>query len=257
MGSMGGMGGMGGLGGGTRSRRPGTSNHFGDEDEDMGGYTFTSGGMPGGMPRPGSHSTYSGAQRPPSPAQSPEITRPLKVSLHDLYTGAMKRLKVGRRLASGSTEEKVLEIQIHPGWKSGTKIRFPKAGNELANGDSQDLIFVVEEKPDDTFSREGNDLVAQMSVDLVEALTGSPPLTPSSPKTATHVLEMLDGRKLRVPLPVGVVKPGAETRIPGEGMPIRKEGHAKKKGDLVVKWSVVFPNIITAKQKEELRRILN
>ena len=37
----------------------------------------------------------------------------------------------GRKIIDGSSEDKVLDVQIHLGWKSGTKIRFAKAGNEL------------------------------------------------------------------------------------------------------------------------------
>ncbi|TFK60981.1 DnaJ-domain-containing protein [Pluteus cervinus] len=244
MGGMGGMPNMGGMGGGHRS------NMYEDEDDDMNGF-----GFPGGMPRPSrTRRSHAGAHRPPSPPSAPpsEISRPLKVSLNELYSGATKRLKVGRKLANGATEDKVLEIQIHPGWKSGTKIRFPRGGNELPNGEAQDLVFVVEEKPHAVFTRDDNDLVAHMPVDLVEALTGSPsPRRPSGPK----VLEMLDGRKIRVPLPVGIVKPGSETKLPGEGMPIRKEGAVKKKGDLTVKWDIIFPDSLTAQQKEELHRV--
>lgn len=245
MGGFGGMGGMSGMGG-----MPGMRSSSGafqrDEDEDMsGGHPFF-GGMPGGMPNGSSR----GRPRPASP-QTPsgpsEITRPLKVSLEDLYSGATKRLKVGRKLLHGGTEEKVLEIQVYPGWKSGTKIRFPKAGNEQAAGDAQDLVFVVEAKPHERFAREGNDLVATLRIPLVDALTGT---------GTKQTLELLDGRKLQVPVPSGIVKPGATTTVPGEGMPIRKEGSAKKKGDLLVRWEVVFPDRLTPAQKEGIRKVL-
>ncbi|KAF8626122.1 hypothetical protein AX17_006617 [Amanita inopinata Kibby_2008] len=257
------FGGFGGAGG------PRTTTFNMDQDVDMGGFGGFGGfgggmrgGMPGGMPRsrpgasrgaPGSHfRTASGPGRTPSPAKHHnEITRPLKVSLNELYTGTMKRLKIGRRLLDGTTEDKVLEIQVHPGWKSGTKVRFPHAGNEQPNREAQDLVFVVEEKPHDVFTREGNDLVATLKVTLVEALTGAP----GSAKL-TRVLELLDGRRLQVPAPLGVVKPGHETRIPGEGMPIRKEGSVKNKGDLIVKWEVEFPDRLTPAQKEGIRNVL-
>ena len=69
-------------------------------------------------------------------------------------------------------------------------------------------------------------------------------------------VELLDGRKLQVPVPSGIVKPGATTTVPGEGMPIRKEGSAQKKGDLLVKWEVVFPDRLTPAQKEGIRKVL-
>ena len=70
------------------------------------------------------------------------------------------------------------------------------------------------------------------------------------------MIEVLDGRKIQVPLPAGVVKPGQETRVPGEGMPIRKDGSMSKKGDLIVKWDVVFPDRLTPAQQEGIRKVL-
>jgi len=230
------MAGMGG--GGGRGR-------FEDDDDDddsMGGFSF--GGMPGGMH---TRQTRHTAPKPAASASPSEISRPLKVSLEELYTGATKRLKVGRRLQNGTTEDKVLEIQIHPGWKSGTKIRFPKAGNEQPGGDAQDLVFVVEEKEHPTFTREGNDLVCRVKIPLVDALTEG---------GGKRTVEALDGRKLQVPVPKGIVKPGQESTMPGEGMPIRKDGSVKKKGDLIVKWEVVFPDRLTPAQKEGIRKVL-
>ncbi|OCH93047.1 DnaJ-domain-containing protein [Obba rivulosa] len=247
---LGGMGGMGGMGGFGRRGNP-MGGMFGvDEDDDMsgGGYSYMPGGMPSGRPR---SSAQRRPSRPPSPAppQPSEITRPLKVSLEDLYNGAVKHLKVGRKLLNGGTEEKVLEIQIHPGWKSGTKIRFPRAGNEQPGGEAQDLVFVVEEKPHDRFERDGNNLVTRVQIPLVDALAGSP-----DKRTVQH----LDGRQIQVPTPTtGVIKPGMQTTISGEGMPIRKEGSVRRKGDLIVKWEVVFPDRLTPAQKEGVRKVLS
>lgn len=249
-GGLGGMGGMGGMGG---RRRMYTDDD--DDDDDMSGATFSFGGMPGGMPgnasRANGRQSHPGARRPtstPGPSAPPsEIVRPLKVSLEELYSGTVKHLKVGRRLLSGATEDKVLEIQVHPGWKSGTKVRFPKAGNEQSNGDSQDLVFVVEEKPHPLFTREGNDLVCRLKIPLVDALAGS---------GTRRTVDALDGRKLQVPVPSGVVKPGQESKVVGEGMPIRKDGSVKKKGDLIIKWDVVFPDRLTTSQKEGIRKVL-
>ena len=247
MGGLGGMGGFGSMGSGFGGGRSRMSSMFGgdDDDDDMSGSYFSSGGMPGGMPR----SRPSTGTRPasPAPSQPTEITKPLKVSLEDLYSGATKHLKVGRRLLNGGTEDKVLEIQIHPGWKSGTKIRFPRAGNEQPNGEAQDLVFVVEEKPHDRFVRDGNDLVTTVKIPLVDALTGS---------GTKQVVEHLDGRKLQVAPPAGIVKPGQTTTIPGEGMPVRKAGAVKQKGDMIVKWEVVFPDRLTPAQKEGVRKVL-
>jgi DnaJ family protein B protein 4 len=240
------MKGMGGLGGGGMMF---------DDDDGVPGMSGP-GGMSGGM---SGHTFASHSRRSPSSSQmrpqarspSPsEVSRPLKVNLEELYTGAVKRLKVGRRLLNGSMEEKVLEIQIHAGWKSGTKIRFPKAGHEVPGGDAQDLVFVVEEKPHPRYHRDGNDLVYAMQIPLVDALTGG------GPGDGKRVAEQLDGRKLQVKVPAGVVKPGQKTTIVGEGMPIRKDGSVSRKGDLIIQWAVVFPDRLSQAQQEGIRRVL-
>ncbi|KAG6857376.1 hypothetical protein H0H87_004737 [Tephrocybe sp. NHM501043] len=234
------------FGGMPNGARGSSRNNPFDVDDDMDG-SFSS--IPGSIPRPSPHS-HSHPRTTKSPTPS-EITRPLKVALPDLYTGALKHIKVGRKRADGSSEDKVLEIKIHPGWKSGTKIRFPKAGNDIPGsfpGDAQDLVFLVEEKPHAVFTRDGNDLVARISVPLVEAL--------SSPARTSKSLEMLDGRKLQVPLPLGILKPGQETTVHGEGMPIRKDGQAVRKGNLVVKWDVVFPDRLSPAQQDAVRKAL-
>lgn len=277
MGGMGGMGGFGGMGGGMGGF--GRSSSFDDDLFGHGGGFggpggFSSGGgMPGGFPnrsgprRSGSQKRSSttggaGADRssPSGPSQAPEeATRPLKISLNDLYTGTTKRLKVTRKLLDGTSEEKILEIEVLPGYKSGTKIRFPKAGNEIpgtggvyVNGgepESQDLVFVIEEAPHNRFTREGNNLILKMTIPLVDALAG-----PTSGQAKT--IEALDGKRIPVTMPSGVIKPGQRTTISGKGMPIRKGGVTGQYGDLIVQWDVKFPDSLTPSQKEGVRKVL-
>lgn len=224
-----------------------------DDVDNMGGTSpFSSfrtmpGGMPGGRGGTGG-ARYSQTQSQSRPkTEAPEITRPLKLSLEDIYGGTTKRLKVSRRRLDGSTEEKVLEIAVQPGWKEGTKVRFPHAGNENPDGSSPDLVFVVEDKQHARFSRSGNDLIGRIEIPLVEALTNE--------SGSKKQLEHLDGRRLQVQVPPGVVKPGQETRIAGEGMQIRGKG-ATGKGDLIVRWDVKFPDRLTPAQKEAVKRVL-
>lgn len=244
-GGMGGSSGFGGMGGGRSGMSDmGRSPNIFDDDDIGGGGSFF--GMPGGMPSERQSPRHQSSTSTSTSAPS-ETTRPLKLSLEELYSGTTKHLKVSRRLLNGSTEEKVLEIQVLPGWKSGTKIRFPRAGNEQPNGEAQDLVFVMEEKPHEVFTREGDDLICRLRIPLVDALTGV---------DGKKTVAILDGRKLQIPLPGGVVKPNQETRISNEGMPIRKQGSTKKKGDLIVRWDVIFPDRLTPTQKEGLKKLL-
>lgn len=187
MGGMPGMGGRGGMGGM-------------DVDDDFGGFGGGGGarraggaragfrGMPGGF-------SMGGDAEPEEATQ--EVTKTLPVSLEDLYKGTTKKLKIGRRLASGGTEEKVLQIDVKPGWKKGTKVRFAGSGNETAPGKAQDVVFVIDEKPHSKFVRDGDDLVLALSLPLVDALDPPKPGTPGGKKNITT----LDGRTIDVPLP--------------------------------------------------------
>ena len=242
-----GLGGFGGLGGGMGGGMGG-GNMFEDDDMLGSGSPFSTfgGSMPGGMGGARRHQTHPPTSAPKRSAPS-ETVRPLKLSLEELYAGTTKRMKVSRRNLDGTTEEKVLEIVVQPGWKEGTKVRFPRAGNEAADGSSPDLVFMVEDKPHERFARKGDDLIAKIDIPLVDALTNE--------SGAKKQLEHLDGRKLQVVVPPGVVKPGQETRVSGEGMPKRKKG-ASGKGDLVVRWDVTFPARLTAGQREGVRKVL-
>lgn len=138
--------------------------------------------------------------------------------------------------------EEILTIEIRPGWKKGTKITFPEKGNQEPGVIAADLIFVIDEKPHEVFTREGNDLVVNQEISLVEALTGK-----------TVELTTLDGRNLLIPV-TEMVKPGTEITVANEGMPISKE--PRKKGNLRIKFDVRYPSRLTSEQKSELKRVL-
>jgi DnaJ family protein B protein 4 len=227
----GGMGGMGGMGGGMGGF-------------DMGGMGGMGGGMPGGF---GGQPERS---EPPPPPQ--EVTKPLALTLEELYKGGTKRLKITRHLRNGSTEEKILEVAYRAGWKNGTKIKFAGAGNEDEYGQSQTVTFIVETKPHPRFERDGDDLIVKLNITLSQALLG-----PDGGGSITKEIEQLDGRRINVSLPSGqIVQPGQETRVTGEGMPITKANSIKKKGDMIVRWNVVFPKSLTPPQKDALRKVL-
>ena len=138
--------------------------------------------------------------------------------------------------------DEILPIEIKPGWKKGTKLTFPKKGNQEPGIIPADIIFVVEEKPHPVYKRDGNDLLVSKEITLLEALTGK-----------TLDLTTLDGRSLMIPL-TDIINPEHEIVVPNEGMPISKE--PGKKGNLRLKLNVRYPSKLTAEQKSELKRVL-
>ncbi|ESQ45767.1 hypothetical protein EUTSA_v10010490mg [Eutrema salsugineum] len=178
--------------------------------------------------------------------KAPAVENPLPCSLEDLCKGVKKKMRLSRNVydASGKMRvvEEILPIEIKPGWKKGTKLTFPKKGNEEPGIIPADIIFVLEEKPHPVYKRDGNDLVVNQEITLLEALTGK-----------TLDLTTLDGRTLVIPL-TDIINPDHEIVVPNEGMPISKE--PGKKGNLRLKLNVKYPSKLTSEQKSELKRVL-
>ena len=193
-----------------------------------------SSGMPGGM-----------RQRP----MTPEVTvveRALPVTLEELFKGTHKKMKIKRKTfdqATGkrSTQDKILEMDIKPGLKAGSKIKFAGVGDQEEGG-VQDLHFIVTEKEHPTLKREGDDLRTVIELDLKEALTGWK-------RTVTTI----DGRQLPVS-GGGPTQPGYIERFPHLGMPLSKKPN--ERGDFIVEVKVTFPRSLTAAQKTKIKEAL-
>uniref|UniRef100_A0A5B7AJB2 J domain-containing protein n=2 Tax=Davidia involucrata TaxID=16924 RepID=A0A5B7AJB2_DAVIN len=181
-----------------------------------------------------------------APRKAPAVENSLPCSLEELYKGAKRKMKISRTIVDISGKprivEEILTIEIRPGWKKGTKITFPEKGNQEPGVIPADLIFVIDEKPDAIYTRDGNDLLVNQEISLLEALAGK-----------TLELTTLDGRNIMIPL-TEIIKPGHEVVVPNEGMPISKE--PRKKGNLRIKFDVKYPSRLTTEQKSELKRVL-
>ncbi|KAF5182190.1 Chaperone protein dnaj [Thalictrum thalictroides] len=232
-------------GGGTSGIHPNSSFRFNPRNaEDI--YEELFGGSDGGVNgrREKFFRNDIGANQPP--VKPPVMENKLSCSLEDLYLGTTKKMRISRNVADAMgklrPEEEILTIEIKPGWKKGTKITFPGKGNHEAGTGPGDVIFVIDEKPHGVYRRDGNDLVINQRISLLEALTGK-----------ALNLVTLDGRNFTIPV-TDIVRPGYEMEIPGEGMPISKE--PGKKGKLRIKFDVKFPSRLTAEQKSGLINVL-
>ncbi|KAH6569378.1 hypothetical protein BASA60_008211 [Batrachochytrium salamandrivorans] len=227
-----------------------------DMDDDMG---MGGGGMPRGMPPSFFNMGHSGMRGGGSVGSAGQgrrsagaVQRTLPVTLEDLYAGTEKRLKVTRKLIDGATgrqvaTEKILTVNIKPGWKAGTKIKFTGEGDEVSGtGEHQDIEFVIEEKPHAVFKRDGDNLRVTVHTTLAEALCGF-----------SRTLQHLDGQSIQVQGATGnkPVQPGSEIVIAGKGMPVSRT--PGKKGDLIVTVLVSLPSTITEGQKTTLRQALS
>ncbi|XP_041915209.1 LOW QUALITY PROTEIN: dnaJ homolog subfamily B member 5 [Alosa alosa] len=168
----------------------------------------------------------------------------LEVSLEELLTGVTKHVRLsGSGGSGGHSQEHVMNVEVKKGWREGTRITFPGAGLKAGSGHAtQDIVFVVKEKKHSHFRREGSNLVFTAQITLREALCG-----------CTVTVPTLDGGKK--PLPCSdIIKPGSTRRLIGEGLPRSK--CPMQRGDLLVKFEVLFPDRIPPPSKEIIRHSL-
>ncbi|KAA0044173.1 dnaJ-like protein subfamily B member 4 [Cucumis melo var. makuwa] len=141
-----------------------------------------------------------------------------------------------------TTVDKIVAVDIRPGWKRGTKITFPELGDPHSRVIPSKVVLTLDEIPHRVFKRDGNDLIATQEITLVEALTGY-----------TVHLTTLGGRNLMVPID-SVVGPSYEEVVMGEGMPFPKE--PSRNGNLRIKFNIMFPIKLTSEQKMGINQLL-
>lgn len=105
--------------------------------------------------------------------QDPALEHDLYVTLEDIAKGCTKKMKISRKVLNpdGRTtkrEDKVLSINVKPGWKAGTKITFQKEGDQNPNSIPADISFIIRDKPHPIFKREGSDIRYTAKVSLKE-----------------------------------------------------------------------------------------
>lgn len=143
-----------------------------DTDEPFARFGMGGGGMGGmgGFPRSFS-SGMGGHTSVVKKQQDPPVVHDLRVTLEEVLSGCTKKMKISRKRLNpdGRTlrkEEKILEVQIKKGWKEGTKITFPKEGDETPTNIPADIAFVLKDKPHPVFKRDGSDIIYTAKISL-------------------------------------------------------------------------------------------
>lgn len=237
------MGGGGGQGG--RGHPGGLFEEDDMMDTDFGFPGFPRGG--GGIRGTQSFTHASPHRKASQNVQDPAIEHDLYVSLEELLKGCTKKMKITRKVLSpdgNSTrkEDKVLTINVKPGWKAGTKITFQREGDQSGKNIPADIVFIIKDKPHPLFKREGADIRYTAKISLKEALCGCVISVPT-----------LTGEKITQRYNE-VVKPSTIKRIPGQGLPHSKE--PSKRGDLLINFEIRFPDSLPEGSRQILYDIL-
>nr|ABE57132.1 heat shock protein Hsp40 [Liriomyza sativae] len=180
-------------------------------------------------------------------SQDPPIEHDLYVTPEEIDKGCVRKMKISRTsLAQGGNQykqEKVLNINVKPGWKAGTKITFPKEGDQSPGKIPADIVFIIRDKPHLIFKRDGSDLKYTAKVSLKQALCGT-----------TISVPTLQGDRVQINTFGEVIKPTTVKRITGRGLPYPRDPNLR--GDLHVHFEIKFPDTLNSSCKELLNEIL-
>lgn len=139
--------------------------------------------------------------------------------------------------------EEVVEIKIPAGVAEGMIVNVPGKGNAgHRNGISGDIQVFITEEENDTFVRDGNDVIYNLLLDFPTAALGGDVEIPT-----------IEGTKLKVKIDSGT-QPGKTLRLRGKGLPA-VQGYGRGMGDLVVNISVYVPKTLSREEKETLARL--
>ncbi|KAI9613885.1 hypothetical protein PSHT_01316 [Puccinia striiformis] len=140
-------------------------------------------------------------------------------------------------------ERKVLDVHIDKGMRDGQSITFRGEADQSPNVTPGDVEIIIEEKPHPIFKRKEDDLIAEIEVDLVTALTGG-----------VIPLEHLDSHALMIKVNPGeVLKPNATKLVHGFGMPSVRYHNP---GDLILSIKITFPDSIPPESCAALQALL-
>jgi len=212
-----------------------------DIEELIGGIGRGGGGIPRGTGF--GSSSYGGGPTKQAKVQDKTIEKEVAVSLEEIAKGAEKKMKISRRIHHDdgrvSNEEKVLKINIKPGWKAGTKVTFNQEGDRVPGKIPADIAFIIRDKPHPIFTRDGTNINYTYKIPLREALCGAVIQVPT-----------LEGKKVGINCQGEVIKPSSFKRLQGYGLPFPKE--PSRRGDLIVKFEVLFPDSLTNSSKQTI-----
>jgi DnaJ homolog subfamily B member 4 len=131
-------------------------------------------------------------------------------------------------------ESTKLYFQLRPGHSSERKLILKEKGHVNLSHKGDIYIHIVElEHP--FFSRTGNDLIIKLDITLKESLLG-----------VKKKLYHLDSNKIEIEYN-DIISPKDEFRIKTKGM--------NKKGNLIVKWNIIYPKELNETQKNMVQTI--
>lgn len=176
-------------------------------------------------------------QRPHQPQRNRTLNLQTAVTLEDAFFG--KELVANIQLPSG--REQIINVKIPAGVNDGTVLRLRAIGDDsysnMPRGDVHLSVSVVQH---DVFTRQGDDLIKEISVNALDAILGT-----------NITVDTIDGKLLNITIKEGT-QPGTILGAGGYGMPNMHDNNVK--GRLLLPINITIPTNLTDDQKTLIKQ---
>ena len=191
--------------------------------------------MGGGMP---GMNVRAALQRP-----SP-IIKHIKIPMEAAYSGCSVPMEVNRWIIQGNVktqETEMLYVKIPCGVDENEIIVLREKGNIISDTNKGDVKIFVKIENKTEYIRKGLDLIYHKTITLKESLCGF-----------EFAMKYVDGRNFQINNSKGnVITPGYKKLIPKMGM--KRDDNV---GNLVIEFTIVFPETLTDEQTNKIKEIL-
>lgn len=151
--------------------------------------------------------------------------------------------KFYKRNGWSGLEQKIFEINVKPGCKEGSKIKFSGEGDLHYNREPGDVVFIIKYAPHIHFKHQGFDLLYTAKISLGDAFCGG----------SVIKIPTLDGSMVPFELS-DIIKPNGTKYLYGKGLPF--ENISDVYGHLIITFDVDFPDYLSSVVKEVLEKYL-
>lgn len=164
------------------------------------------------------------------PSKGPDYNLKVRIPFSQAILGGERRVNF-----HSERGDEQLNVRIPAGTETGQRLRVPgKGGVSGSGGPAGDLFLEITVEKDSRFSRQGNDILVNVSIPFSELCLG----------TSINVPTLTETKRVKVK---AGMQNGGKIRLKGLGVP--------HKGDLYAVVQVKVPASLTDKQKELLEEL--
>ena len=172
------------------------------------------------------------------------IIKTIEITIDEAYAGCTKHMEIERLIKDGNTnktEKETIYVTIPKGIDENEIIVVREKGNMLSDDNKGDIKIFIKIINNSGLIREGLNLIYNKTLSLKESLC-----------VFNFDLPYLNGKTFKINNTSGtIVSPGYKKVIPSLGL--ERDGH---KGNLIIVFSISYPEKLTSDQIEILENIL-